>query len=271
MIKFKEISFSYNDDPFISNLNLNIEEGKFITILGKNGSGKSTLLKLLFGIENLKFGDIIVNKLSLKNNPYEVRKIMGLVFQNPDEQIVSDSIEEELAFSMENYGYDEEKIRESMNEVLNLVGLSHKLKSKIHTLSGGEKQRLCIASAMVLNPKVLVLDEATSMLDTNNRENIMKILSGINKKGVTIIMVTHHLLELKYSEDVIYIEKGEVVFQGEKTSFIRDLILNSNKFSLNLPTSFKLISEIYQRKGIDLSEFVFDIKKVGEKYGSIFR
>lgn len=84
-------------------------------------------------------------------------------------------------------------------------------------------------------------------------------------------MVTHHLLELKYSEDVIYIEKGEVVFQGEKTSFIRDLILNSNKFSLNLPTSFKLISEIYQRKGIDLSEFVFDIKKVGEKYGSIFR
>ena len=170
MIEIKNIDFSYYEREVFKNFSLKLEDGKFYTLLGKNGSGKSTLVKLLLGIVKVKSGEILVDGKNINDNLYEVRKNIGMVFQNPDEQIVSERIDEELAFSMENYGYSSMEMRERIEEVLQEINLLEKRDLRISQLSGGEKQRLCIGSALMLKPKVLVLDEGTAMLDEKNRE-----------------------------------------------------------------------------------------------------
>jgi energy-coupling factor transport system ATP-binding protein len=263
VIRISNLSFSYDSTPFIENLNLQINSGDFVIFLGKNGSGKSTLIKLILGIEKPSKGEIFIDNISLEKNIYEARKIMGLVFQNPDEQIVSDTVETDIAFALENYGYSSEEINKHVDRVLDLVGLKHRRKDKISTLSGGEKQRVCIASAMVLEPKILILDEATSMLDTANRINVMNILKKINDAGVTIIMVSHHLSEIQYTDRVVFLEKG-ISFDGKKECFIENLIKGDNFYNLNLPPSFKIACEVYKKMELNLSKYVFSVRKVGE-------
>lgn len=265
MLEIKELSFSYDEKPFITNLNLKIQKGEFLTILGKNGSGKSTILKLIFGIEKKKAGTISLNNIDLSNNIYYGRRKMGFVFQNPDEQIVSHNVESDLAFSMENYGLTQEYMENKIQEVLDMVNLKDKRHFKIENLSGGEKQRLCIASSLVLEPEILILDEPISMLDSKNRKNIMEILEKINNKGITIVIVSHNLKELEFSKRAICIEEGKIIFDGVPKHFISDIIRNKNSYSISLPVVFEFAKEIYMQLGLDISDNIFEIEKSGDK------
>jgi energy-coupling factor transport system ATP-binding protein len=263
LIEIKNIDFSYYEREVFKNFSLKLEDGKFYTLLGKNGSGKSTLVKLLLGIVKVKSGEILVDGKNLTDNLYEVRKNIGMVFQNPDEQIVSERIDEELAFSMENYGYSSMEMRERIEEVLQEINLLEKRDLRISQLSGGEKQRLCIGSALMLKPKVLVLDEGTAMLDEKNRENIMELLKRLRDRGVTILLISHHLDELKYVDEVIYLKNGEL-WQGDRDKFLKEIITGSLGESLELPPNFYIAREIFRRKGLDISKNLFSSEEVAE-------
>ena len=267
-IKIENLSYTYAPGSAyeihaLKNLNLEIEEGQFVGIIGHTGSGKSTLVKLLLGIVKVKSGEILVDGKNLTDNLYEVRKNIGMVFQNPDEQIVSERIDEELAFSMENYGYSSMEMRERIEEVLQEINLLGKRDLRISQLSGGEKQRLCIGSALMLKPKVLVLDEGTAMLDEKNRENIMELLKRLRDRGVTILLISHHLDELKYVDEVIYLKNGEL-WQGDRDKFLKEIITGSLGESLELPPNFYIAREIFRRKGLDISKNLFSSEEVAE-------
>ncbi len=264
MIEIKNISFSYYEKEIFKNFSLKFEKGKFYILLGKNGSGKSTLVKLLLGIEKIKSGEILVEGKSLVENLYEVRKNIGMVFQNPDEQIISERIDEELAFSMENYGYSSREMRKKIDTTLKEINLWEKRDLRVSQLSGGEKQRLSIGSALVLEPKVLILDEGTAMLDEKNRENILNLLKKLREKGVTIILISHHLNELKYADEVVYLEKGQLIWQGESEKFIREIVTGKLGNTLELPPNFYIAKEIYRKKGIDITKNLFNDEEVAE-------
>lgn len=263
MIEIKNIDFSYYGREVFKDFSLKLEAGKFYTLLGKNGSGKSTLVKLLLGIVKVKSGEILIEGRNLADNLYEVRKNIGMVFQNPDEQIVSERIDEELAFSMENYGHSSVEMRERIEEVLQEVNLLEKRDLRISQLSGGEKQRLCIASALMLKPKVLVLDEGTAMLDERNRENIMELLKRLRDRGVTIVLISHHLNELKYVDEVIYLREGKS-WLGSRERFLQEVITGNLGDNLELPPNFYIAREIFKRKGIDISKNLFSSEEVAE-------
>ena len=270
-VEFINVCFSYiqkeqkgKDKYFIDNLNLNIKENSFLALLGKNGSGKSTLIKLMFGIEKALNGNIKIFNKSIDKEPYEIYKIASLVFQNPDEQIVADTVELDIAFAMENYSVSSKDMDKKIDEVLEIVGLKDKRKDYVRYLSGGEKQRLCIASALVLNPKILVLDEPTSMLDTENRNKITEILKKIHSKGTTIIIVTHHINEIEYCNDIVFMNEGNIDFYGTKDEFVNRLIKSDEFHNLNLPVNFKIAYELYKNKNISIEKEIFNYKKICE-------
>lgn len=265
ILEIKNLSFSYEDTPFIENLSLDIFRGEALMILGRNGSGKSTLLKLLFGMEKKRSGEIIFQGKDSEEDIYNLRKQMAIVFQNPDEQIVAHSVVGDLAFGMENFGIPRTEMEKRIDETLELVGLAHKKDFKIEELSGGEKQRLCIASAMVMKPDILVLDEPTSMLDSKNRDRIVNILRKINRGGTTLIVVSHHLKELEFCTRALCLEGGKQIFDGGIYDFIGDLIKNRDRYPLSLPTSFQFAAEVYRNYGIDISKEIFNLPKAGEK------
>ena len=266
-IEFNNVSFSYieNDkNKFINNLNLIIKENSYLALLGKNGSGKSTLIKLMFAIEKANSGNIKIFDMDVNENASEIYKISSLVFQNPDDQIVADTVELDIAFAMENYSIPSKDIDKKIDEVLEIVDLSNKRKDKVHSLSGGEKQRLCIASSLVLNPKILVLDEPTSMLDNENRIKVMNVLKKIHSMGTTIIIVTHHINEIEYCNEVVFMDNGNIVFNGSVNEFVNILIRNEQFHKLNMPINFKLAYELYKNKKILIDKDIFNYKKVCE-------
>ena len=266
-VEFENVCFSYiqdDDNNFIENLNLTINENSYLALLGKNGSGKSTLIKLMFGIEKANKGKIKIFDMDINENTSEIYKIASLVFQNPDDQIVADTIELDIAFAMENYSVPSKEMNKKIDEVLEIVGLSNKRKDKVHSLSGGEKQRLCIASSLVLNPKILVLDEPTSMLDAENRMKVIEVLNKIHSMGTTIIIVTHHINEIEYCNEFVFMDNGAVSFNGSENEFVNALIKNDEFHKLNMPINFQLAYELYKKKNILIDEYIFDYKKVCE-------
>ena len=266
-IEFNNVSFSYieNDkNKFINNLNLIIKENSYLALLGKNGSGKSTLIKLMFAIEKENSSNIKIFDMDGNENASEIYKISSLVFQNPDDQIVADTVELDIAFAMENYSIPSKDIDKKIDEVLEIVDLSNKRKDKVHSLSGGEKQRLCIASSLVLNPKILVLDEPTSMLDNENRIKVMNVLKKIHSMGTTIIIVTHHINEIEYCNEVVFMDNGNIVFNGSVNEFVNILIRNEQFHKLNMPINFQLAYELYKNKKILIDKDIFNYKKVCE-------
>ncbi|WP_297296225.1 energy-coupling factor ABC transporter ATP-binding protein [uncultured Brachyspira sp.] len=266
-VEFENVCFSYiqdDDNNFIENLNLTINENSYLALLGKNGSGKSTLIKLMFAIEKANKGKIKIFDMDINENTSEIYKIASLVFQNPDDQIVADTIELDIAFAMENYSVPSKEMNKKIDEVLEIVGLSNKRKDKVHSLSGGEKQRLCIASSLVLNPKILVLDEPTSMLDAENRMKVIEVLNKIHSMGTAIIIVTHHINEIEYCNEVVFMDNGAVSFNGSANEFVNALIKNDEFHKLNMPINFQLAYELYKKKNILIDEYIFDYKKVCE-------
>jgi len=223
-IEVKDLSFSYEGDPVIESISLKVNERDFIGIAGPNGSGKSTLAKCLNGILLPTAGDVIVDGVSVtdKTKQWIIRQKVGLVFQNPDNQLVASIVEEDVAFGPENLGIPPAIIRERVSYVLNRVGLLKERRRLVSTLSGGQKQRVAIAGILAMKPKYIVLDEPTSMLDPLGRKEVLSTVLQLKEEGVGIVYITHHLEELVYADRIILLYRGKIFKEGSSRQILTD-------------------------------------------------
>lgn len=228
IIEFKDVSFSYYVDEdengdrqeekkVIENLNLNIEKGSFVAILGHNGSGKSTLAKLTNGILFAKSGEVVVDgQVSTADDSiYDIRRKVGMVFQNPDNQIVSSIVEEDVAFGVENLGIAPDECRRRVDEALKTVGMYERRLSAPNKLSGGQKQRVAVAGIIAMKPMCIVLDEPTAMLDPSGRKEVIDTVKKLNREeGITILLITHYMDEAVQADRVVVIDDGKIEMDG---------------------------------------------------------
>lgn len=212
-IELKNVSYESNGRKILKSINLEINKGDFISVVGPNGSGKSTLAKHLNGVLIPTCGDVTVDGKNTKNDEklFEIRKKVGMVFQNPDNQIISSTAEEEITFGLENLCVPSCKMKEKIKNALEMVGLSGFEEKLTHTLSGGQKQRLNIASVYAMMPEIIVFDEPTSMLDPEGRKSILRLIRNLNEnEGITVVLITHFMNEALLSDKTILIENGEI-------------------------------------------------------------
>lgn len=220
----RNITFSYINDfdenesakktTVFRNLNFSVEKGEFVAVLGHNGSGKSTLVKCFNGINIPEEGDVIVNGYNTKDEEHllDIRQSVGMVFQNPDNQIVATIVEEDVAFALENMGVEPKEIRRRVDDALKTVGMYEYREHAPHKLSGGQKQRVAIAGILAMRPDCILLDEPTAMLDPNGRKEVLKTIKMLNKEfGVTIVLITHYMDEAAQAERVVVMDSGEIV------------------------------------------------------------
>ena len=255
LINFNNVSFSYqttdeNDNPItipvLKNFNLTIEQGTFVAILGHNGSGKSTVAKLTNGILFANKGSITVNGKIAKNDDsiYEIRRDVGMVFQNPDNQIVSSIVEEDVAFGVENIGVPADECRKRVDEALKTVGMyDYRLKTP-SKLSGGQKQRVAVAGIIAMKPKCIVLDEPTAMLDPNGRKEVINTIIDLNRnEGITIVLITHYMDEAVKADRVVIMDDGNIMLDGTPREVFSD-VDKIKSFSLEVPQSTELIDKL---------------------------
>ncbi|NLX64092.1 MAG: energy-coupling factor transporter ATPase [Clostridiaceae bacterium] len=221
----------------VKGISMSIRQGQFVVVLGRNGSGKSTLARLLNGLLIPVKGTVIIDGIDTSNDEliWEVRKTLGLVFQNPDNQIVATTVEEDVAFGPENLGISPEEIRKRVDQSLKMVGMEEYSGYSPHMLSGGQKQRIAIAGILAMEPKCIVLDEATSMLDPRGRKEVMEVLKKLNReKGITIVHITHHMEEAVEANIVMVMENGRLVLTGTPRQIFEN-VEQIRKVGLNVP------------------------------------
>ena len=272
MLKLDNVDFSYPNccSSALCQVNLTIQDGSFTAILGANGSGKSTLAKLLNAILTPSSGTVLVDGLSTSNKPdiYQIRSKVGVVFQNPDTQIISDTVEDELAFGLENMGLSVDEMQRRIDLCLQFTGLSSLKNVNPQRLSGGQKQMVCIASVIAMQPKYLVLDEATSMLDPSGRKMVLDFVKKLHHElGLTIIMITHNLEECIEADKVVILDKGRVNFDGSfKDLFINSDIISNNSLALPLITE---LSERLISKGVNLPHGIMTVDEFCQAYSEL--
>ena len=223
MIETKDLSFVYpaeegkENPPALQGVNVAIEKGSFTVVLGHNGSGKSTLAKTFNAVVLPSGGHVYVKGMDTLDESLllAVRQRVGMVFQNPDNQIVANVVEEDVAFAPENLGVPSREIRHRVNEALKAVGMSEYMTHAPHLLSGGQKQRIAIAGVIAMEPECIVLDEATAMLDPVGRREVLETIHRLNReKGITVVLITHHMNEAETADRVIVMDDGQVVLDG---------------------------------------------------------
>ena len=217
LIRFEKVSFSYGTNNVLDSIDLSVEEGEFLAVLGYNGSGKSTLAKLINGILLPTEGKVYVDGMDTSDETKlsEIRKTAGMVFQNPDNQIVATIVEEDVAFAPENLGLDPAEIRQRVDEAIQAVGLEKHIKDAPHKLSGGQKQRVAIAGVLAMQPRCIILDEPTAMLDPKGRSLVMGVIERLNReKGITIILITHFMEEAALADRILILSDGKVAENG---------------------------------------------------------
>ena len=265
LIEFRNVDFSYlttDDDgnenkvQVLKNFNLKIEQGTFVAILGHNGSGKSTVAKLTNGILFADSGSVIVDGIETKDDDtiFKVRRRVGMVFQNPDNQIVSSIVEEDVAFGVENLGIEPEECRKRVDEALKTVDMyEHRLKSPAK-LSGGQKQRVAVAGIIAMRPKCIILDEATAMLDPKGRKEVIDTIIKLNKEdGITIVHITHNMDEAVKADRVVVIDDGEIKLDGTPQNVFSNIDLLKS-LQLDVPQSTQLIKSL----GINTDSTILD-------------
>ena len=225
-IEIKDLHFSYINEmeeppvktEVLKGINLEIQKGEFVAVLGHNGSGKSTLAKCINAINIPESGTVFVNGLDTRDdkNLLDIRKTAGMVFQNPDNQIVATIVEEDVAFALENMGVPPSEIRQRVDDALKTVGMYEYREHAPHKLSGGQKQRVAIAGVIAMRPQCILLDEPTAMLDPKGRAEVMKTIKMLNREsGVTIVLITHYMEEAAQADRVVVIDSGEIVMDNE--------------------------------------------------------
>lgn len=258
MVVINDLSFKYNNNIVFNNLNLSIKKGSITTIIGNNGSGKSTLVRILSGLLGFDGSIYIDNMLLCDRNIGYIRKKIGVVFENPDNSLISETVLEDLAFPLQNMNFDREYIYSRVNEISKFIGISNLLNKCPRDLSGGEKQLVSLGCALVTGPDLLVLDEALSMLDYNNKSRILKILKKINKKyGVTIINITHDIEESVYGDDILLIDSGHVIIHDNKENvYEKENLLND--FGIELPFMVSLSKKLSYYDLVDKNIYNID-------------
>lgn len=259
----------------IDGISIGIKQGEFVVVLGRNGSGKSTLARLFNALLIPTDGTVLIDGLDTKNGEviWDIRKNLGLVFQNPDNQLVSTTVEEDVAFGPENLGIPPREIRQRVDESLKLVGMESYANYPPHMLSGGQKQRIAIAGILAMEPKCIVLDEATSMLDPQGRNEVMDVLTKLNReKGITIVLITHHMNEAVGADRVLVMEKGQVILTGKPRNIFEN-VETLVRAGLDVPKVTALAHELkkrgYRINGLPVSfdEMVSTLKELLRSYG----
>lgn len=260
-IEIKDLHFSYVKDleeppvktEVLKGINLNIEKGEFVAVLGHNGSGKSTLAKCINAINLPESGAVYVNGMDTldENNLLPIREKVGMVFQNPDNQIVATIVEEDVAFALENMGVEPNEIRRRVDEALKTVGMYEYRLHAPHKLSGGQKQRVAIAGIIAMKPDCILLDEPTAMLDPHGRDEVMKTVKMLNEQGVTIVLITHYMEEAAQAQRVVVIDGGEVIMDNVPKKIFSNVETMKN-LGLDVPQVTELCWEL-KRAGYDIS------------------
>lgn len=267
LVEFRNVSFAYNEGyasetKALSDVSFSIEEGEFVALVGHNGSGKSTVARLMNGLLLPSSGEVTVGGMNTaeKKLLFDIRKTVGVVFQNPDNQMVATIIEDDVAFGPENIGLKPQEIRERVDWALEAVGMSEHKKGTPFRLSGGQKQRIAIAGMLALKPKVLVLDESTAMLDPVGREEVMRVVEKLNRdEGMSVVMITHFMEEALRADRIIVLSGGEVLMSGGKELFERADELSAA--GLELPVAGD-IAERLRKDGIELKSGITDTKEL---------
>lgn len=272
IVEIKNLCFEYSKGTnTIDNINFDIYEGEYIAILGHNGSGKSTISKLLVGLLEKKSGKIIIDNQELTHeNIYRIRENIGIVFQNPDNQFIGATVRDDIAFGLENICIPQEEMDNIITNYAKKVGMDKFLDHEPSKLSGGQKQRVAIAGILAMNPKIIILDEATSMLDPIGRREINNLVAELNKdKNITVISITHDIEEATNADRVIVLEQGKVVANGSPQK-----ILNNEKklleYRLDIPFALKVSNcleeiGIKTSKSLDMEELVKELCQLNLK------
>lgn len=275
-IKAENLTFKYDYDLenlILNNISLDVKKGEFICILGQNGSGKSTLVKNLNALLLPTGGKVYVNNMDISNEEFnfEIHRLIGLVLQNPENQIVSSIVEEDVAFGPENLNLDPVEIRRRIENALDIVGLKKYQKSITYKLSGGQKQKIAIAGVLAMHPQCIILDEPTSMLDFHSRKDILKTLKMINRQyNINIILITHFMDEALLADRVLVMDKGQIALDSKPQNIFSNADLIP-KYNLSFPQGALLLFELKKRGyNVPLSDFsvegcTLSIKKILEE------
>lgn len=270
IIEVKNITFEYEDgeqkNAVIKDFSLNIERGSFTVILGHNGSGKSTLAKLLNGLYKPSCGEVLIDEINTSEPHYEIetKRRVGLVFQNPDNQLVASIVEEDVAFGPENLGHDPATIRAEVDEALKAVDMYEFRKSTPHNLSGGQKQRIAIAGIIAMKPECIVLDEPTAMLDPKGRAEIISTIKKLNRENnITVVLITHFMEEAVDADRVIVMNDGAIVADSTPKSIFSNIKLLKD-VGLDVPQTTELLYALKQG-GMNISTDVISIEESAQK------
>ncbi|MDU2132630.1 energy-coupling factor transporter ATPase [Finegoldia magna] len=269
IIEIKNLSFQYegSSKKVLKNLNIDIKEGEFVCVLGHNGSGKSTLAKLINAQYIPTEGDILVGNMNTKDDDslWDIREMCGMVFQNPDNQLVATIVEEDVAFGPENLGVPREELRRRVDECLELVGMSEYKRHSPALLSGGQKQRIAIAGILAMNPKCLLMDEPTAMLDPQGRKDILDTVLKLREMGKTIIHITHYMEECVNADRIIVINEGDVVLEGTPREVFSN-VEQMKEIGLDVPEPTE-ISYFLNKSNINVRADVLTVDELVEALG----
>ena len=277
-IEFQNVTFGYSDDSeaqrieenVIENMNLKIEKGDFVAVLGHNGCGKSTLAKLCNAILAPQSGKVLVDGIDTADEErlYDIRRKVGMVFQNPDNQIVATIVEDDVAFGPENLGVDPKEIRVRVDEALKSVGMYDFRHFEPHKLSGGQKQRVAIAGIIAMKPQCIVFDEPTAMLDPRGRKEVMKTAKMLNEEyGITVIFITHYMDEAVKANRVIVMDEGRIILDGTPEEVFVN-VDTLKKAQLDVPEATEL-THLLIKDGINLNKDILDIDELADAIVSI--
>ena len=274
MIETLNLSYSYDNEDesrqVLENVNISINKGEFVAILGHNGSGKSTLVKSFNAVILPSGGKVYVDKMDTSDEglTYEIRKKAGMVFQNPDNQIVATIVEEDIAFGPENLGIPTEEIRKRVDDALKTVDMYAYKDHAPHMLSGGQKQRIAIAGVLAMEPEYMIFDEATAMLDPVGRKEILNTIINLNKhKNITVIMITHYMEEAIKADRVVVLNKGKVALDGKPYEVFNN-VEEMNSLKLGVPQSTELMHEL-EKRGMKFSKTVLTAEEFVEEFEKV--
>ena len=265
IIEVKDVEFRYEgaEEDAVAGVSLRVERGEFVAVLGRNGSGKSTLAKLLNALNIPQKGEIWIDGVAAHEeaNSLEVRKRCGMVFQNPDNQIVATVVEEDCAFGLENLGVPPEEIRRRVDEALRVVGMRDYAEAAPHMLSGGQKQRVAIAGVLAMRPQIIVFDESTAMLDPSGRREVFAVAEELNRRdGITIVWITHFMDEALRAGRLLVMDAGRVALEGaprevfQKTEEIR-------RMGLDVPPMAQLAAQL-RADGVPLRADIMTVEEM---------
>lgn len=264
IIEIENVKFKYDkeSDYAVDGVSLNVKKGEFTAIIGRNGSGKSTLAKLINSILLPTEGKIFVKGMDTSDDSklWDIRQTAGMVFQNPDNQLVATIVEEDIAFGPENQGVEPAEIRKRVDDALNAVGMYEYRKRPPHLLSGGQKQRIAIAGILALNSDCIILDEPTAMLDPSGRTEVMETLRKLHKQGKTILLITHYMDEAVQTDRVVIMDKGNIKLDGTPKEVFRN-VDEIKKFGLDVPQVTELAQELI-KEGLNLPSDIIDVKEL---------